>query len=1063
MRRFTFFISVFSVGLVMFLAFTNQFGRIFHGDEESAKKPDWIEKAQQETGSRNRVKFQKTDRTNNRLQFELRGDLEDPNGTAIDMSNMTEPQVLTNAVITLPLEPGGSPTEDALTAMTEFVLRAGKIQYDNNNSRLKLMDGITGDGDDGTHFETTSLDVRYDDDTKQARMFGTKPVRISFPAVEIYGRSGFTGIVDTAAGLDELKILPPVVVSLDRSKGGGLLGLRPTKGSDSRGAGIEQQVFLVGDGELTIDRINNKAVFHDRVRIFEAPKTATIDNPPPPGDSWFSCEELQLAFDSTTLKFIGATALRGERPVEVHLPDNNMIAAGRLQWNEGSGEALLDEGIEGSGKFVNFRADKARLLSLERRCHLDGNVTAEFQRTAKAETAGGNPRLLSRWKMTGTDHAELSWLEKSRNQTERGRLREFRATAAVAHGLRITEERENGAELTGTTVVYDGASDTLKMLGTAKAPQLRPSFREGPGGRNEIAAGQIALALTTPKLIFTEAVHFVIYDLPARDLPTKESSEAKEPRWLRDRGANDHAKGTCHQLALAWDENRALQDVIASAKEGAAQEIMFELVGSERAKLEGRAVSWAADDQRIRLEGTPGSLSYRDNAVRLSGEEIHFDIIKHTLAANDSHQVRLEARTELLPSSSDPNAQRGQPSQQRPVVILSPRLHVQLATTDAREQTSVKPASYNDDALGNVVFARAWDDAGGFVEISDGVLVAMGQEVLWDAAASELELKGEARQRILHLEGDNDDELTAKSIKVFTDKRQVVLDGEVRGWIHQQPPTGSSNTSRVDVPWNFSATRVTAALAEVSIGGKTELVLDDVTAKGRIRIESPDRSVGFEGSACQWARSRQTLIVSDPDDELALQTLRYGAPEGGQSDVRAREIRVTRNPGAHNATETLWVFLTGDVVGNFQTTTAVTGNGGLQKPTSLRLLAENLLAELRPAPQQRKSRNSKQPLQLHTVSVWQGVNFLSGDLCVLADRSTYTRANETLVFSAFDGNRVQLIEKNVTSKSFEQLTLRQRENGKYSVKARGGSGTQGAEILKILELLGRSEKAPRKR
>lgn len=1094
MKRFTFFISIFSVGLVLFLFFTNQFGRLFDSGAGNEPKPAWIEEAQR-AGEKNRVTFRKRDRANGRLQFIVQGDLDDQgSGTGFDMANLQQSQALRNAEIQFPVYRSGGQTEDALTAMTEMILRAGKIEYD-DGSKLKLSDGITGEGDDGSRFETSALDIRYDKKSQKARLLGTKPVHISFPAVQIFGRSGFTGMIDQsknkdddgsenatgASGIGELKIMPPVVVVLDRSKGGSFLAFGKDKDAGSAAepdasdppSSLDQQVFLVGDGPLTIDRVNNQAIFHDRVRIFEAPKTATIENPPPPGDTWFSCEELQLAFDPSTLQFIGATALRGERPIAVHLPDGNMITAGRMQWLEGSGEALLDEGVNGSGTMLTFQADNARLLTLERRCHLKGNVTAEFQRSS-SDATGADPqqqdsRSLSRWQMTGTDHAELTWLDHSRNKSERGRLQEFRAAAAVAHGLKITELREHGAELAGTTLIYDGASDTLEMIGTDRAPSLRPSFKEGVGGRNKIEAGRIALALTSPELTFKDAVNFTIHDVPGQPVP----GQAEDiPSWMRDH----HAHGKCQELRLTWDQNRELQEVVAVASKerlrGSPQDRMwFELVGSRRAKLGGANLSWTAGEQQIRLTGEPAYVDYHEGAVVLSGQEIRFDVALQTLDATDAQQVRLEAQTALLERA--PLTAIGEPSPRpstpdRPVVILSPNLHVQLAQSQSDDSAASNTNSKSDDPLQTVKFARAWDSSGGFVEISDGVLVAMGREVEWNAEQHLLKLKGEGRQRILHLEGENDDELSAKSIVVQTDRRQIVLEGEVRGRLHQQPPTGSRDAAaRVDVPWNVSASGLTATLSEVVTNGKTELVLDNVDARGRIRLTSPDQSVSFEGSACQWSRSNQTMIVKDPDDELALQTLRYGTPDGGQSDVRAREIRVTRNPGERNSIETLWVFLTGDVVGNFHTGTATSSarngaNAAPAKPRTLRLLAENLLAELRPAPGTPGS-ESKQPLQLHTVSVWNGVNFLSGDMCVLADRAVYTKPTESLVFSAAGDNRVQLIEKNVASKSFERLTLTQRQDGGYSVKARGSDNLRGAEILKILEILKQREKAPKSR
>ena len=79
---------------------------------------------------------------------------------------------------------------------------------------------------------------------------------------------------------------------------------------------------------------------------------------------------------------------------------------------------------------------------------------------------------------------------------------------------------------------------------------------------------------------------------------------------------------------------------------------------------------------------------------------------------------------------------------------------------------------------------------------------------------------------------------------------------------------------------------------------------------------------------------------------------------------------------------------------------------------------------------------------------------------MLADRTVYMRSEETLIFSGRGQNKVQLIEKNVTSKTFDELALRQRSDGRYTVDAKGGNGMRRGELLKILEILDQIDKAP---
>ena len=110
MKRFSFFLAVFSVGLVLFLLLTGQFGKMFSGRTGEPETP--IAGPEGGTGipeeNRNEVTFHKHDYTKGRLQMTIRGVIEEddlPMSTEV----ISRQRTLRDARLSVPDEVGEVP------------------------------------------------------------------------------------------------------------------------------------------------------------------------------------------------------------------------------------------------------------------------------------------------------------------------------------------------------------------------------------------------------------------------------------------------------------------------------------------------------------------------------------------------------------------------------------------------------------------------------------------------------------------------------------------------------------------------------------------------------------------------------------------------------------------------------------------------------------------------------------------------------------------------------------------------------------------------------------------
>lgn len=1092
MKRFSFFLAVFSVGLVLFLVVTGQFGRLFRGTDSSEPVPSWVRESQLASEG-NKVVYLKKD-WGKRVVFRLEGYLDEVTGLGVQFGEqVSAPTTLTRARIVIPMEESVAGSASALTTLTELTLEAGKVVYDNNPDRaaaLVLSEGLVCTADDGSRFETRSISIEYDKNLEEANLHGEDPVEVRFPAITIYGRRGLEGVVDSTNGLRELSIRPPLVVVLDQARGGTLLGLEgDLPESAASGPAAPTQIYLLSDGPLVIDRTQHRATFTQHVTVFRAPPQVASD-PPAPREPRFDCTELELRFDPTTLRFVGAQARRGTEPVRVTLEDGSRLHGDRLDWLEGQREAVLDGNVHYASRLGEFEARQARYTPALRQCRLEA-VHAQLRgRELSSSNSSGAPaateRMLGDWSMAA-DEAEFVVGERRGSGTEgRTRLRNFQARSRSPGTLIIREVREPGARLTGETLTYDGATDRLVLTGSG---DRRPLFVDGG---NRTAADTVELRLAERELIFEGTV-----DCHLQDVPVEDASAL--PAWLSERGPDDHARVQAARLRLAWNELQqfSLVEALAHGRTDAPERspptwVRLDWIGRDPFTLEGERATWTALDSRILLTGKPARVRYRGDLVELNGELVRFELGARSLYAEDSSHVTLLVRDlELLRhhlegAPSSPRARAHEMAAPVPaaaselgelrsvVKVVGPKVQVDLplpisaANGNAPGETVGTNGGRGPPAL-PLQAVRGWNDRGGEIVLQQHridrttgqqreTLAVAGQDLSWDATSQRLVLQGEGRQRLERFGILGRDTLSARKVTLHTDTQRALLDGEVAARFHQRPPgsRGAGPNQPSTLPWDVKAGHVVLDFRRVEEAGETRFEVDTLAARGRISVTSTENGVAFDGAACDWSAELQMLRVFDPDDRTSVQTFRHAAGDRA-SDVRAREIRVTRDPTPDGrGTERLWIYLMDEVVANFQR--SADGGGTSRAPNTFRLLSQNLLVEVAPE----STSSSATPLgerQIRSVHAWEDVSFHAGATKVFASRGVYQASEQEASFFGRPGEKVQVVQTGMNPQTYDRVTLKQMPDGSTVIRGEGGSPWSGSDVKRILDLLESEDRA----
>ncbi|MEE8142701.1 MAG: hypothetical protein V3T77_06340, partial [Planctomycetota bacterium] len=103
MRRVGFFLAVFCIGLMAFLVFTGQFGKMFYGSGAPFEPFEVWPDPNGDEDDRNFFKYYSHDLKRGRVRFIISGVIEGDRGLEINMAELEKTGAMRNAVLELPL------------------------------------------------------------------------------------------------------------------------------------------------------------------------------------------------------------------------------------------------------------------------------------------------------------------------------------------------------------------------------------------------------------------------------------------------------------------------------------------------------------------------------------------------------------------------------------------------------------------------------------------------------------------------------------------------------------------------------------------------------------------------------------------------------------------------------------------------------------------------------------------------------------------------------------------------------------------------------------------------
>ncbi|MFQ5653995.1 MAG: hypothetical protein ACE5GW_04610, partial [Planctomycetota bacterium] len=166
MKRFSFFLAVFSVGLVVFLLLTGQFGKLFRAGEENGDGSSASRQEEPEE-TRNVVTYYNHDYEKGRVRFSLRGVVDGSSSLKLNLDNISSQRSLSDAVLEIPIygdeARNGEGLAPGLESLSRFVLRAERVWSSLESRSISLAGEITGEGDGGIpRLQTTALDLSWE-------------------------------------------------------------------------------------------------------------------------------------------------------------------------------------------------------------------------------------------------------------------------------------------------------------------------------------------------------------------------------------------------------------------------------------------------------------------------------------------------------------------------------------------------------------------------------------------------------------------------------------------------------------------------------------------------------------------------------------------------------------------------------------------------------------------------------------------------------------------------------------------------------------------------------------
>ena len=1003
MKRFSFFLAVFSVGLMTFMVLTGQFYKMFGDNEPAGATVPEVPTI--ETGG-NRLVYRNYDFKAGRLRFTVEGVMASSGGLVLSPESLQQQREINDARISIPIY--GTASNEA---SDEILLDSEQVRYEPDRKRAQLSGHIEGVGISGfPRFSTEEVTLLWGGEGG-VRMVGERSVRLVYPAIELLGTSGFTAKVVSDIGLGSLEVRPPVLVALSADADGSILGFEGgtpiAEGSDRK-----SRVLIRSSGMMIVDTRRSSALFEGDVRVHESASDLLLDPSLELPPRHLHADWMEISLDPVSRRLTRLHARRNQRQVTFQLSADYHIEGDDLLWKEGDDRARFTGNVRIVGPVGEFSAEVVDVFPGEDRCVLEGAVVARILGTASRADGPPNDwesRLASDWTLTAA-RAELV-------SGDNGRLLRLRATGSSATPVEVVEERPNGARLVGGELLYDPDTHLLEVFRGAQIE--RPRFTEGP---NKVSADRLALSLENPRLDFSGSVEALLVQLPS-------GPRGSIPRWLD--GPPQQEGGTtiaCDRLEMTWGSLQRLDRLRAF---GGDDPLRLDHAGAQHLYLEGDQLSWNGADGIVTLEGWRHLQRLTvDDRARLSARQLKVQL-REGIARGDGEVI---AEAFSGPDSS-------------PLKISAEHLEL-LFNKDVREEAV---AAETAPGRGSIEMVRGWGDKDRPLSIEAGNFTGSGQELIWESASDTIRLQGGGEQRIQPTGPDGTDSLTARSLIFERGNGRVFLEGDVRATIQLGNVVDATpRPDRGRQRWLLEADRLVGELS-TDPASSGSISLRTLEATGGIRLRQPEGAIEFIGQACQWHEDHQRLRVYSPEGN-GLQTLSRGTQR--RDEVVARELIMVRSTVAGDPPleriEVLFIeVLSATLYARIANREA--------PPGRFELRSDNLLLVL-------SQQGSGLELIPNEALAWGSTDFKGGEYRVLADRAHFLAGEARMVLTGRDKQPLQVFTAGVAdlppSRSIE---VEWTDQG-YRLRNRPrGDGWSATAVERALRLMERGDRAPRSR
>lgn len=1075
MKRFSFFLAVFSIGLLLFLLITGQFGSMFSGKSTSVTEPGGSDEAETPLvvePEKNLVTHHVHDYDKGRVRMTVSGEIEGENQLSVLGGGIGDPRTLVNAKVEIPIYPDDLdlPAEDV------FEFRAERVVYEPGESEsgdhVRLEGKIHGEGRESGYprFDTRDVSVALIADGA-AQMKGSEAVQLEYPAITLRGQKGLVAEIAGADGLTNITLHPPLLAALTSEAGGSILGfsegtLPPSEGEQ----GSKTRIDLFSQGSMHIDPENSRAVIEGPVYVYQVPADTSL-NPPrleDLPDHHFQCERMILELDGRSRAITRLVAERVDEPVRVFLADQYRIEGDKLVWSLGQQEAHLSDHVRIFGDIGEVIAGGAKIRPEEGVCRLIDGVTATIRGDALPSSGEANSggaassgrdgddewdeRLAGEW-ILEADHAELHYTHGGRRSGGKGdALRFFRALAAPGERVTIREDREEGAVLLGGEMTYDPNLGAIRILPGDAPDAERPDFREG---LNRVRSGQIDLSLTSPRLEFSRDVDATLFELPI-------GPEGEWPRWLapREGGEEMQTNLTASRLRLSSTADHDLRRLEAWGEEG--NPLLLTHRAEKTLQFTAQAVDWDGPGETIRAFGNGMQRMVLEDRADISAREIRFSLA-NWIARGDGEVHAIAMR---------PPPKNGEGPAPPPLTLDGPHVAVTLRPPSVDEAAAgdengvATPAStanarpvigQEEPRTGEVIAARAWSDTPGSVVVDEGTLRLIGDEWDWDAIRGEIRLHGRGRQRVIYSGVDGENELSATSLVYRSSDKRLVLEGETRGQILQGAVVDPADTEDRRLPWTVRAGSLVAHFR--TVGSEERLELDRIVAGDKVSLSQPESEIELHGDTAEWDAVTERLRIYSPNGQ-GVQTLYRGNER--RSELIAREILVVRPntlaPGRLDRIEVLFI----DVL---QATVHLSDQAPSdpENPDEFTLSAENLIVGFSGMRDVEEGPGGI-GMPISEARAWGNVDFKGGAYKILCHRTMFRRAARTLYFEGQGRQKVQIIAKGETSiPARNKMSIEWKPPQGYIFRSvPSGQNWSQSQIEQTLKLFGREDRAKEK-